>query len=121
MRRPRVKEFLRIYHVAGEPHLYIGIGPEKFRIMDPSEEMVSFVLDLDGTRTREELRERYPESEDWLAVLSPRASSTTPPSPRRSTRTTCGASAARSTTCGCTTGTAGTATRACAGCARPGS
>ncbi|QIJ62430.1 ThiF family adenylyltransferase [Streptomyces sp. JB150] len=69
MRRPRVKEFLRIYHVAGEPHLYIGIGPEKFRIMDPTEEMVSFVLDLDGTRTREELRARYPETEDWLAVL----------------------------------------------------
>ncbi|NLU71027.1 ThiF family adenylyltransferase [Streptomyces sp. HNM0574] len=69
MRRPRVKEFLRIYQVDEEPHLYIGIGPEKFRITDPTPDMVSFVLDLDGTRTLEELRAGYPETDEWLEVL----------------------------------------------------
>ncbi|HEY6795769.1 MAG TPA: ThiF family adenylyltransferase [Kineosporiaceae bacterium] len=70
MRRPRIKEFLRIHRVAGDPHLYIGIGPEKVRITDPTEEMISFALALDGSSTVEELRGRFPETDEWLEALA---------------------------------------------------
>ncbi|MGY3205116.1 HesA/MoeB/ThiF family protein [Streptomyces sp. TE5632] len=69
MRQPRIKEFLRVHQVEGDPHLYIGIGPEKVQIADPTDEMISFTLALDGTLTRDELRARFPETDDWLAAL----------------------------------------------------
>ncbi|MEW9533707.1 ThiF family adenylyltransferase [Microbispora sp. NPDC049125] len=69
MLRPRIKEFLRVHQVADEPHLYVGIGPEKVRIADPTEEMISFVLELDGRHTRADLRARYPETDAWLEAL----------------------------------------------------
>lgn len=70
MRNPRIKEFLRIHQIAGEPHLYIGIGPEKVRITDPTEEMISFAVALDGSLTRDELRARFPETDAWLEALA---------------------------------------------------
>jgi molybdopterin/thiamine biosynthesis adenylyltransferase len=70
MRRPRVKEFLRIFQVADDPHLYIGIGPEKVRIADPTQEMIDFTLALDGSHTVEELRARFPEADEWTAALA---------------------------------------------------
>jgi molybdopterin/thiamine biosynthesis adenylyltransferase len=70
MRQPRIKEFLRIHQVEGEPHLYIGIGPEKVRIANPTEEMISFTLALDGSLTLADLRARFPETDAWLAALA---------------------------------------------------
>jgi len=68
--RPRIKEFLRIHRVQDDPHLYIGIGPEKTRIKNPTQEMIDFVLELDGERTREQLRAKYSETDAWLEALS---------------------------------------------------
>jgi molybdopterin/thiamine biosynthesis adenylyltransferase len=70
MRKPRIKEFLRIHQVEGDPHLYIGIGPEKVRITDPTEEMIAFALALDGSSGIEELRARFPETDEWLGALA---------------------------------------------------
>jgi molybdopterin/thiamine biosynthesis adenylyltransferase len=69
MQRPRIKPFLRIYTRAGEPHLYIGIGPRKSRILDATAEMIDFVLALDGKSEIEELRTKYLETDAWLGVL----------------------------------------------------
>ncbi|WP_147268296.1 HesA/MoeB/ThiF family protein [Spongiactinospora rosea] len=38
--------------------------------MNPTGEMVSFVMALDGSATRQELRGRFPETDSWLEVLA---------------------------------------------------
>ncbi|WP_224388953.1 ThiF family adenylyltransferase [Pseudonocardia sp. ICBG1293] len=70
MLKPRIKEFLRIYRLQGEDHLYIGIGPEKTRINNPTDTMVQFVLALDGSATVAELRKTYAETDTWLDALT---------------------------------------------------
>ncbi|MGH3567670.1 MAG: HesA/MoeB/ThiF family protein [Pseudonocardia sp.] len=66
---PRIKPFLRIYTRAGEPHLYIGVGPDKVRLRDPDEEMVTFVTELRDGVSIADLAHRYPQAEEWLAAL----------------------------------------------------
>lgn len=69
MQYPRLKPFLRVYRRQDEPHLFIGVGPDKVRITDPTDEMVDFVVGLDGKTSRDELRSRYPDADEWLAAL----------------------------------------------------
>lgn len=69
MRNPRVKPFLRVYRREGEPHLFLGLGPSKIRVTDPTDEIVEFVTGLDGSATSEQLAARYPEADKWLAAL----------------------------------------------------
>jgi molybdopterin/thiamine biosynthesis adenylyltransferase len=65
----RLKPFLRVYRRAGEPHLFIGVGPDKVRVADPTPEMEHFIGQLDGTRTVDELRAQYDDADEWLAAL----------------------------------------------------
>jgi molybdopterin/thiamine biosynthesis adenylyltransferase len=67
---PRLKPFLRVYHRQDEKHLFIGVGPDKVRIADPTPEMVDFVVGLDGTSSVEQLRAKYPDAGDWLCGLA---------------------------------------------------
>ena len=69
MQRPRVKPFLRVYRRAGEPHLFLGLGPSKIRVAKPTDEMVEFVVGLDGSATVEELRAKYPDAAEWVTAL----------------------------------------------------
>lgn len=69
MERPRLKPFLRVHRRAGEPHLYLGVGPDKVRLTNPKPEAADFIADLEGQFTTGELRARYAESDEWLAAL----------------------------------------------------
>ncbi|MGH3860694.1 HesA/MoeB/ThiF family protein, partial [Actinokineospora sp.] len=66
---PRLKPFLRVYRREGEPHLFIGVGPDKVRVSDPTPAAEKFILGLDGTVTGDELRLREPEADEWLRAL----------------------------------------------------
>jgi molybdopterin/thiamine biosynthesis adenylyltransferase len=70
MDNPRLKPFLRVYRREDEAHLFIGVGPDKVRIADPTSEMVEFVVGLDGSVTRDQLRATYTDTDEWLAGLA---------------------------------------------------
>jgi molybdopterin/thiamine biosynthesis adenylyltransferase len=70
MYRPAIKDFLRVYKREGEDAIFIGVGPEKVVIDEPTPEMEEFLRCLDGTLTEEELRTRFPEAGEWLESLS---------------------------------------------------
>jgi molybdopterin-synthase adenylyltransferase len=67
--RPRLKPFLRVHERAGEPCLYIGVGPDKVRLAPTGEDAANFVCDLEGQHTLEDLRVKYPEAGEWIAAL----------------------------------------------------
>jgi molybdopterin/thiamine biosynthesis adenylyltransferase len=67
--RPLLKPFLRVHRRAGEPHLYIGVGPDKVRLADPDEQAVRFISELEGEQTVAALRAAYPKADEWIAAL----------------------------------------------------
>lgn len=69
MHRPAVKEFLCVYKREGEAAVFIGTGPEKVAIDEPTAEMEEFLRRLDGSQTEDELVARFPEAREWLAQL----------------------------------------------------
>lgn len=69
METVRLKPFLRVYKREDEPHLFVGLGPDKVRLADPTDEMVEFVLALGEARKVSELRLKFPETDEWLASL----------------------------------------------------
>lgn len=69
MKKVRIKPFLRIYVRAGEDHIFIGLGPDKVRILDPTSAMREFILQLDDFVPVDDLMEDFPEARDWLVAL----------------------------------------------------
>jgi molybdopterin/thiamine biosynthesis adenylyltransferase len=69
MERPRLKPFLRVHRRTDDPHLYIGVGPDKVRLAHPDEAVVAFISDLEGDAALGELRDRYPKADEWIAAL----------------------------------------------------
>lgn len=69
MKKPKVKEFYQIYKRKGENTIFIGVGPDKFAIDDPTSEMQSFLKELDGTKTLESLERTYQKAKEWVLDL----------------------------------------------------
>lgn len=69
MERPGIKRFYQVYKFDGEPNIYIGVGPDKFTLEEPTAEAEAFVKNLDGSLTREALRRRFPQTDEWLDLL----------------------------------------------------
>jgi len=67
--RPALKPFYRIYRRDQSPEIYIGLGPQKFVIDEPTDEMIDFLLNLNGTHTLNELRGQYIDADDWVSAL----------------------------------------------------
>ena len=66
--RPAIKPFVNIYKRQGD--VYLGLGPDKMVLRNPTEAMQEFVLACDGTTTLEELQARYPDAEQWVRALT---------------------------------------------------
>jgi molybdopterin/thiamine biosynthesis adenylyltransferase len=69
MERPCIKRIYQVYKRQGEQSIFIGVGPDKVAIDEPTPEMEEFIRHLDGSRTRTELRQRFPEADEWLEAL----------------------------------------------------
>jgi molybdopterin/thiamine biosynthesis adenylyltransferase len=67
--KPAIKRFYRVYRRGDEEPIYIGVGPDKLAIDSPTPEMEEFLRALDGTRTCDELRQRFSHSDEWLSDL----------------------------------------------------
>jgi hypothetical protein len=69
MERPCIKRLYQIYKREGEERIFIGVGPDKVVIDEPTPEMEEFIKQLDGSLTPAELRQRFPEADEWLSAL----------------------------------------------------
>lgn len=69
MHRPVLKEFLSVYKREGETTVFIGTGPDKVAIEEPTAEMEEFLRHLDGSLTEDDLVARFPQAREWLADL----------------------------------------------------
>ena len=49
MQKPHLKPFYQMYKRDDEPAIYIGVGPDKVVIDEPTPEMEAFIRDLDGS------------------------------------------------------------------------
>ena len=70
MTRPAIKDFYRIYRREGEDAIFIGQGPDKVALDRPTPAMEAFVRALDGSRTDDELRTEFSQSDEWLSQLA---------------------------------------------------
>jgi molybdopterin/thiamine biosynthesis adenylyltransferase len=65
--RPAIKPFVNIYKRQGD--VYLGLGPEKTVLRNPTAAMQEFLLACDGTADLEELQCRYPDAAQWAQSL----------------------------------------------------
>lgn len=69
MIRPKIKQIYQIYKRGNDPNIYIGKGPDKFVIEEPTLECEQFLIHLNGEKAIEELRLEYPKADEWLESL----------------------------------------------------
>lgn len=67
--RPRIHHFLQVYKLDDDPTVFIGVGPEKIAIEDPTPEMERFISSLDGSMSIYELKAEFKDAEEWLDTL----------------------------------------------------
>ena len=65
--RPAIKPFVNIYKRQGD--VYLGLGPDKTVLRNPTEAMQAFLMACDGTATLEELQTTYADAPDWARSL----------------------------------------------------
>lgn len=66
---PKFKAFYQVYRRGDNPSLFIGKGPDKIEISKPEPGFELFVKDINGVNTEEELRNRYPQYNEWMSAL----------------------------------------------------
>lgn len=69
MKKPGIKSFYQVYRFKNEPTIYIGVGPDKVALENPTPKIVDFISQLDGSHTLEELKKKFPKTEEWLDTL----------------------------------------------------
>lgn len=67
--RPRIHHFLQVYKLDDDPTVFIGVGPEKVAIEDPTPEMERFISSLDGSMSIYELKAEFKDAEEWIDTL----------------------------------------------------